>query len=117
VCDDRRLAGGVRGMAWRPAQISGRGHCMASCRACVGHRDLAARPGPPEFDRATRSRVRRPSRLKDVKDVFRARCRPQREEMVIGISESPTATDRDEPRVAVFREDHPQHLSVRIPKF
>src|SRR2546430_14004476 len=22
VCDDRRLAGGVRGMAWRPSQIS-----------------------------------------------------------------------------------------------
>src|SRR5438132_10329841 len=44
VCDDRRLAGGVRGMAWRPTQISGRGHCMASCRACLGHGDLVARP-------------------------------------------------------------------------
>src|SRR3989440_8780026 len=36
VCDDRRLAGGVRGMTWRPPQISGRGHCMASGRACLG---------------------------------------------------------------------------------
>src|SRR5438132_3251838 len=91
VCDDRRLAGGVRGMAWRPTQISGRGHCMASCRACLGHGDLAARPGAPEFDRATRSRVLGPSRLEEVQDVFRARCRPQGEEMVIRISEAPTA--------------------------
>src|SRR5438445_8441506 len=44
VCDQRRLAGGVRGIAWRPTQISGRGHCLASCRACLGHGDLAARP-------------------------------------------------------------------------
>src|SRR5439155_3508704 len=102
VCDDRRLAGSVRGMAWRPAQISGRGHCMASCRACLGHGDLTARPGPPEFDRATRSQVLRPSRLEEVQDVFRARCRPQAEEMVIRISEGPTAADRHETRVAFF---------------
>jgi hypothetical protein len=30
VRDDRRLAGGVPGMPWRPTQTSGRGHCMAS---------------------------------------------------------------------------------------
>src|SRR6202049_167249 len=114
VCNDRRLAGGVRGMAWRPTQISGRGHCMASCRACLGHGDLAARPGPPEFDRATRSRVRRPSRLEEVQDVFRARCRPQGEEMVIRISEGPTAADRHETRVAFFREDQPSTSPARI---
>src|SRR6266705_1987997 len=70
VCDGRRLAGGVSGMAWRPTEISGRGHCMASCRACLGHGDRAARPDPPEFDRATRPRVLRPSRLEEVQDVF-----------------------------------------------
>jgi len=107
VCDDRRLAGGVRGMAWRPSQISCRGHCMASCRACLGHGDLTARPGPPALDRATRSQVLRPSRLEEVQDVFRARCRPQGEEMVIRISEGPTAADRHETRVAFFREDQP----------
>src|ERR1700738_4058173 len=107
MCDDRRLARGVRGMAWRPTQISGRGHCIGSCRACLGHGDLAARPGPPEFDRATRSRVRRPSRLEEVQDVFRARCRPQGEEMVIRIREGPAAADRHETRVAFFRQDQP----------
>ena len=94
-------------MTWRPTQISGRGHCMASCRACLRHGDLAARPGPPEFDRATRSQVLRPSRLEEVQDVFRARCRPQAEEMVIRISEGPTAADRHETRIAFFREDQP----------
>src|ERR1700737_3684222 len=78
---------------------------MASCRARLGHGDLAARPGPPEFDRATRSRVRSPSRLEEVQDVFRARCRPQGEEMVIRIREGPTAADRYETRVAFFRGD------------
>src|SRR5438552_16770850 len=107
VCDDRRLAGSERGMARCPTQVSGRGHCMASSRACLGHGDLAARPGPPEFDRATRSRVLRPSRLEEVQDVSRARCRPEGEEMVIRISEGPTAADRHETRVALFRQDQP----------
>src|SRR5437868_8500013 len=114
VCDDRRLAGGVCGMAWRPMQISGRGHCMASCRARLGHSDLAAHPGPPEFDRATRSRVLRLSRLEQVKDVLRARCRPQREELVIRIGKGPTSADRHETRVSLFRKDHTQHPSPRI---
>src|SRR4030088_1989474 len=86
---------------------------MASCRACLGHVDLAARPGPPELDRATRSRVLRPSRLEEVQDVFRTRCRPQGEEMVIRISEGPTAADRHETRVAFFREDQPSTSPAR----
>jgi len=77
VCDRRSLASSVRGMACCPAQISGRGHCTAGRRARLGHGDLAARPGPPEFDRATRSRVLRLCRLEEVKDVLRTRYRPQ----------------------------------------
>jgi len=76
VCDDRRLAGSVRGMPCCPTQVSGGGVCMAGRRASLGHGDLAARPGPPEFDRATWPRVLRLSRLEEVKDVLRARCRP-----------------------------------------
>src|ERR1700716_811175 len=87
---------------------------MASCRACLGHGDLAARPGPPEFDRATRSQVLRPSRLKEVQDVFCARCRPHGEKMVIRIGEDPTAADRHETRVAFFREDQPSTSPARI---
>jgi hypothetical protein len=36
VCDDRRLAGSVRGMACCPTQVSGRGRCMAARRASLG---------------------------------------------------------------------------------
>jgi hypothetical protein len=113
VCDDRRLARGVRGMARRSTQISGRGHCMTSGRTCLGHGDLVACPGPREVDRATRSRVPRLSRLEEVEDMFRARRRPQCEEMVIRIRERPAAADRHEPSVAFFREDHPSTRSAR----
>src|SRR5438128_9608803 len=76
VCDDRRLAGSERGMACCPTQVSGRGHCMATRRASLGHFDLAARPGAGPLNRLTRSQVLTPSRLEPVEDVLRARCRP-----------------------------------------
>src|SRR6202521_4787342 len=57
VCDGRGLAGSVRGMPCCPTQVSGRGHCMAGRRASLAHGDLAAHPGPSEFDRATWPRV------------------------------------------------------------
>src|ERR1700682_50377 len=102
VCDDRRLAGSVRGMACRPTQVSGRGHCMAARRASLGHRDLAMHPGAGLLSRLTRSLVLRLSRLEEVKDVLRARCRPQGEELVIRIGEGPTAADRQETRGGVL---------------
>ena len=97
----------------RPAQVSGRAHGMTARRASLGHRDLATHPGAGLLDRLTRTRVLRLSRLEEVKDVLRARCRPQGEELVIRIGEGSTAADRHETRVAVFREDHTQHPSTR----
>src|SRR6476620_9416110 len=44
VRDHRRLTGSIRGMARRSAQIPGRRHRMAACRAGIGHGDLAAHP-------------------------------------------------------------------------
>src|SRR5437773_5113387 len=81
---------------------------MAARRASLGHRGLATHPGAGLLNRLTRSRVLRPSRLEPVEDVLRARCRPQGEEVVIRIGEGPTAADRHEARVALFREDHTQ---------
>src|SRR5256714_3413889 len=57
VCDDRRLAGSVGGMACWPTQVSGRGHGMATRRASLGHRDLATRPRPGVLDCLTRLRI------------------------------------------------------------
>ena len=106
VGDNRRLAGSERGIPCCPTQVSGRAHCVATRRASLGHPDLATHPGAGLLNRMTRSRVLRLGRLEEVKDVLRARCRPEREEMVIRISEGPAAADRHEARVAVFREDH-----------
>ena len=74
-----------------------------------GHRDLATHPGAGLLDRLTWPWVFRPSRLEEVKDVLRARCRPQGEELVIRIGEGPRrrmVTKRG-PR---SRQDHTAHL-------
>jgi hypothetical protein len=81
---------------------------MAARRPRLGHRDLAPRPGTGLLNRLTRSWIVRLSGLEEIKDVLRARRRPQGEEMVICVSESPTAADRHKTRVAVFRQDHMQ---------
>src|SRR5256886_5555076 len=91
VCDGPGLASSVRGMPCCPTQVSGRAHCMAARRASLGHRDLAACPCPSLLNCVTRPRVRGLRRLEEVKDVLRARCRPQGEELVIRIGEGPTA--------------------------
>ena len=109
VCDDCGLAGSERGVPCCAAQVPGRGVCMAGRRASLGHGDLAPHPSAGLLDRLTRSRVLRLSQLEEVNDVLRAQCRPQGEELVIGIGEGPTAADRHETRVAVFWEDHTQH--------
>lgn len=72
VCNGGSLTGSVRGMPCCPTQVSSRGVCMTSRRARLGHRDLATHPGAGVLDRLTWSRVRRLSRLEEVKDVLRA---------------------------------------------
>jgi hypothetical protein len=76
VCDGPGLAGSVRGVPCGPTQVSGGPHCVAASRASLGHPHLATRPGAGMLDRLTRSWVLRLSRLEEVKDVLRARCRP-----------------------------------------
>src|SRR5207237_9081070 len=88
--------------------VTGRRGGMAGGRAAMGQRDLATHPGARLLNRLTRSRVLRPSRLEEVKDVLCARCRPQGEQLVLRIGESPTAADRHETRVAGLRKDHRQ---------
>jgi hypothetical protein len=56
---------------------------MATRRASLHHLDLTTRPSTGVLDRFTWSRVVRLSRLEQLKDVLRARGRPQGEEMVI----------------------------------
>jgi hypothetical protein len=117
VGDSRGLASSVRGMPCRPSQVSRRGVRVAGRRACLRHRALAPHPGADLRDRLPRPRILRPSRLEEIKNVLRARCRPQGEELVIRIREGSPAADHHETRVAVVRGDHGQHpCSSHLPK-
>jgi hypothetical protein len=109
------LACSVGGMPGSPTQISRRAHSMTARRTSLHHLHLATHPSASMLDRLTRSWVLWLSRLKKVKNVLRARCRPKSDEMMIRIGEGPTAADRHEARVSHFREDHGGHslLSTR----
>ncbi len=109
VGDGPGLARGVRGLPWRPAQVSGCPHRMSACRASLHHRDLAPRPGPGLGDCLARARVPRPGRLEEPKDVLRAQGSPQSQKTVIRVGEGPATADRHEARVPDLREDHDVH--------
>jgi len=89
-----------------PSKVSGRTHGMAARRTSLHHRDLTTHPGAGVLDRFAWSRVIRLSRLEQVKDVLRARRRPKSQEMMIRISEGPTAANRHETRIPDLRKDH-----------
>jgi hypothetical protein len=57
-------------------------------------------------DRHTRPWIVGSSRLEQGEDVLSAGCRPKSEQLVMGVGESPTTTDRHEPGVSNLREDH-----------
>jgi len=113
VSDGPGLARSVCGMPGSSAQVSGRPHSVAAGCPSLGHRDVAAYPGPGELDRLTRPQILGLSRLKEVKDVLRASRRPEREEMVIRVRERPTAADRHEARVPGPWQDHDRGLAFQ----
>src|SRR6476646_816316 len=45
-------------------------------------------------------------RLEEVEHVCRARRRPEREEVMVGVREDPAPPDRDEAGIADLRKDH-----------
>ncbi len=58
------------------------------------------------LDRLARPWVPGPGRFEEAEDVLGAGRRPQGQEPVIRIGESPTAADRHEAGIPDFREDH-----------
>jgi hypothetical protein len=86
---------------------------MSASGASPHHRDLTTHPAADVLDCFTWSWVLRLNRLEQVEDVLRARRRPKSEEMMIRISEGPTATKRDEASVPNLREDHGWALLLR----
>ena len=109
------LAGSVRGMACCSPQVSGSGVCMAGGRAGLSPRDLAPRPGAPEVDCPTWSRVLGPCLLEVVQHVLRAVSRPDCKKAVIVVLEAAAATHGDEPPIPDFGEDHQFAISLLCP--
>jgi hypothetical protein len=114
ACDGPGMASSAGGIPCCPTQVSGRAHGMAARRPCPHHGDLTAHPGAGVLDRFTWSWVIRLSRFEQVKDVLRARRPPNSQEMVIRISEGPTATNRHEARIPNLREDHGSALFLLV---
>ena len=87
VCGDMRhhcrLAGSIPGVPSGSAQLPCRSHGMATRRAGLRHRDLAAHPCPSLLNCVTRPRVRRLRRLEQVQDVLRTRGRPRGEKVMV----------------------------------
>jgi hypothetical protein len=107
VCNSPGLAGGVGGMPGGPTQISGRAHRMTAGGARLHHADFAPNPRPGVLDRSTGTLVLRLGLLEQVEHMLSARCRPQGEQMVIGVGQGPAPPDRYEARVSDLRQDHP----------
>jgi hypothetical protein len=85
---------------------------MAARRASLHHLDLTTHPRSGVLDRFTWSWVLGLDRLEQVEDVLGTRRRPQSEETMIRIGESPTATKCDEARIPNLRQDHEWALLV-----
>ena len=111
----RGLAGSVRGMPCCPTQISGRSVCMAGRCAGLLPRDLAPRPGAPEVDCPTWSRVLGPCLLEVGQHVLRAVSRPDCKKAVIVVLEAAAATHGDEAPIPDFGEDHQFAVSLLCP--
>jgi Pyridoxal-phosphate dependent enzyme len=110
VCRDVRdqgcLSRSVGGVTSRAAQVSCGSIGGTPCCTGLRHRDFSTRPSPSLGKRLAWSLVRGSRRLEEVQDMFRTRCGPQGEEVMICICKRSAATDGDEAGVADFGKDH-----------
>lgn len=110
VCSDVRdgpgLARRVRSIPGRPPQVPGRAHRMSTRRASLHHLDLTTCPSPGMLDRLAGPGVLRVGHLKQVENVLCARCRPQRQKVVVRIGQAATAPDRHKAGVPDLRQNH-----------
>jgi hypothetical protein len=83
VGDHRGLASGVCRVSRSSGQLSGCGIGMASCRACLSHRDFAARPRPSLLHRTAGPRIQGSDRLEERQYVLCALGRPLGEKPMI----------------------------------
>ena len=101
-----RLACRQRGELRWIGHLAGSGVRPEGRLACVAHTYLAADPGAAGIDSLARPAVTWLLILEQMQHVLRAKEGPVSQQSVVVVRESPPATDGDQPRVTLFREDH-----------
>jgi hypothetical protein len=84
---------------------AGRGIRPESRLVCVTHRHLTADPGSTDIDSLAGPAVTWLMILEHMQHVLGAQKGPVSQQSVVFVRQSPPATDRDQPRITLFRED------------
>jgi len=106
------LTSGIGGIPSGPHQGVGRAHRVSAACPSVHHLHIPTGPGACCLDRLAWASIQWLVVLEEVQHVFRALRGPQRQEVMISISERSATANRDQARVTDLREDHPnQHAS------
>lgn len=100
-----RLARRQRSELRRIGPLAGCGVRPESRLVRVSHPHLAADPGPADSDSLTGPAVTWLLILEQIQHVLGTPEGPVGQQPVVLVRESPPATDGDQPRVALFRED------------
>jgi hypothetical protein len=82
-----------------------RGIRLESRSACVTHTHLTADPGSTDIDSVAGPAITRLMILEQMQHVLGAQERPVSQQSVVSVRQSAPATDRDQPRITLFRED------------
>jgi hypothetical protein len=85
--------------------VAGRGIRPKSRLACVAHAHLTADPGTTKIDGLAGPGVSRLAILEQMQHVLGARQGPVSQHSVVFVRQSAPATDGDQPRITLFRED------------
>lgn len=101
--NQRRLSRSVGGKPRRTGQLPCRSVGVTSCRARLGHFDLAPHPRSNHLNRLSGPRVVELRLFKIVQNVLCAIGRPKRQQPVIGIRECAPSTNGDEAGVTLLR--------------
>jgi len=100
------LTGGIGRIPRRPLQGAGRTHCVSTACPSVHHPHFSTSPRARRVDRVPWASIRWLAVLEEMQYVFRALGSPQRQELMIRISQRPATADRDQARVADLGKNH-----------
>ena len=106
------LAGGVGRVAGGPAHRASSTHRVSTARASGHHLDFAGGPGASRGDGVARSHVGGLVVVKQIQHVVGASGGPDAQEPMIGIGQCAPTGDRDQARITVLGQDHPDHIAT-----